>query len=343
MTLDLFLRLLALFIVGGIGFGAARAGLTGGAVGLRALSNLAFLVFVPALLFRSMAKVDLAHLPWTLLLAFFAPLLLWSLLVRLGVARRDRDDVRALQDGPAASAVSAVTASFGNTVQVGLPFAAAMFGEAGLQLHIAIVSLHALVLLSAQTVLAEIALARAAARAAGAARPPLGAMLLTILRQSLIHPVTLPVLAGLGWNALGLPLPRLLDEVSGMLAQAGVPLCLALIGVSLAQYGLGERWRRSAAIAAMKLLLLPALVAASAVLVFRLDGLALSVLVLAAALPTGSNAMLFAQRYQVREAEASTVIVLSTAGFMLSAPLWLTLLDLWRRSGFSGLSAAAAG
>lgn len=107
MTLDLFLRLLALFIVGGIGFGAARAGLTGGAVGLRALSNLAFLVFVPALLFRSMAKVDLAHLPWTLLLAFFAPLLLWSLLVRLGVARRDRDDVRALQDGPAASAVSA--------------------------------------------------------------------------------------------------------------------------------------------------------------------------------------------------------------------------------------------
>ena len=69
-------------------------------------------------------------------------------------------------------------------------------------------------------------------------------------------------------------------------------------------------------------------------------GLALSVLVLAAALPTGSNAMLFAQRYQVREAEASTVIVLSTAGFMLSAPLWLTLLDLWRRSG---LSAAAAG
>ena len=195
-------------------------------------------------------------------------------------------------------------------------------------------------LLSAQTVLAEIALARAAARAAGATRPPLGAMLLTILRQSLIHPVTLPVLAGLGWNALGLPLPRLLDEVSGMLAQAGVPLCLALIGVSLAQYGLGERWRRSAAIAAMKLLLLPALVAASAVLVFRLDGLALSVLVLAAALPTGSNAMLFAQRYQVREAEASTVIVLSTAGFMLSAPLWLTLLDLWRRSGFS---AAAAG
>ena len=47
--------------------------------------------------------------------------------------------------------------------------------------------------------------------------------------------------------------------------------------------------------------------------------------------------MLFAQRYQVREAEASTVIVLSTAGFMLSAPLWLTLLDLWRRYTVNGL------
>ncbi len=327
MTIELFLRLLALFVVGGIGYGVARAGLTGGAAGFRALSNLAFLVFVPALLFRSMARVDLAHLPWRLLLAFFGPLLLWSLLVRAGFARR-----RPLED-PAAPAVSAVTASFGNSVQVGLPFAATLFGEAGLQLHVAIVSLHALVLLSTQTVMAEVDLARAAARAAGAARPPLGPMLLSILRQSLIHPVTLPVLAGLAWNALAWPLPALAEDVTAMLAQAGVPLCLALIGVSLAQYGLGDHWRRAAVIALMKLMLLPALVAVSAVLVFRLEGLALAVLVMAAALPTGSNAMLFAQRYRVREAEASTVIVLSTLGFMLSAPLWLLLLAAWREHG----------
>ncbi len=320
MTLELFLRLLALFIVGGIGFAAARAGLTGGAAGLRALSSLAFLVFVPALRFRSMARVDLAHLPASLLLAFFGPLLLWSLLARAWFARRGpRLD-------PAEPAVRAVTASFGNTVQVGLPFAAALFGEAGLQLHIAIVSLHALVLLSAQTVLAEIDLAHAAARAAGAARPPLGPVLRAIVRQSLIHPVTLPVLAGLGWNLVGMPLPALAEEVTTMLAQAGVPLCLVLIGVSLAEHGLGARWQVPLGIALAKLLLLPALVALGGVLVFRLDGLALSVLVMAAALPVGSNAMLFAQRYRVREGEAAAVVVISTVGFMLTAPLWLALL-----------------
>jgi predicted permease len=67
--------------------------------------------------------------------------------------------------------------------------------------------------------------------------------------------------------------------------------------------------------------------------VFHLDGLPLSVLVMAAALPVGSNALLFAQRYRTLEGEASAVIVLSTAGFALTAPLWLSVLAWWRVAG----------
>ena len=54
---------------------------------------------------------------------------------------------------------------------------------------------------------------------------------------------------------------------------------------------------------------------------------------MAAALPVGSNALLFAQRYRVLEGEASAVIVLSTAGFALTAPLWLAVLAGWRHTG----------
>jgi hypothetical protein len=45
-----------------------------------------------------------------------------------------------------------------------------------------------------------------------------------------------------------------------------------------------------------------------------------------AAVPVGSNALIFAQRYRAQEAETTTAIVLSTLGFMLTAPLWLAVL-----------------
>ena len=45
------------------------------------------------------------------------------------------------------------TASFGNAVQVGIPLAAALYGEAGLGLHVTLVSLHSLTLLTVLTAL----------------------------------------------------------------------------------------------------------------------------------------------------------------------------------------------
>lgn len=145
MSVDLFLKLFTLFVVVGIGYGAARAGLTGGVVGLRTPSNIGFLVFVPGLLFRTTATVDLAALlVRRLLAAFFVPLLLWALGVWVWQRRRMVPGT----DDPAAPATRAVTLSFGNSVQAGLPFAAVPFGEEGLRLHVALVSLHALLLLS---------------------------------------------------------------------------------------------------------------------------------------------------------------------------------------------------
>lgn len=337
MTWDLAFKLLALFAMIALGYGATRMGVLGGAEGQRALASVAFGLFIPALLFRTTAALDLSQLPGPLLLAFFGPLVLWSLAVwgwfrwrqRLAEPSADAAESADASDvagagHPADPAVRSVTLSFGNTVQVGLPFAAALFGEAGLQLHLAIVSLHALVLMSLVTVLAEVDIAHAAARKGNAAA--LGGLLLTIVRQSLIHPVVLPVLAGMAWHLTGWPLHPVADNMLQTLGQAGVPLCLVLIGASLAQYGLGSSWRRLLGLVALKLVLLPALVAVLGVWAFGLSGLPLAVLVMAAALPTGSNALLFAQRYRTLEGEASAVIVLSTLGFALTAPLWLVLL-----------------
>jgi predicted permease len=114
--------------------------------------------------------------------------------------------------------------------------------------------------------------------------------------------------------------------VLGLLGAAVVPLCLVLIGMSLAVYGLQGRAKGALAASFIKLLLLPALVLLVARAAFGLHGLPLAVLVMIAALPVGSNALIFSQRYRTLEAEATAAIVFSTLGFVATAPLWLLAL-----------------
>jgi malonate transporter len=323
MTVAVLFKLLAVLITVALGWIAGRLRWLGPAQAdpARVLSAAAFYIFVPALLFRTTARVDLGALPWRMLVAFFLPVLALMLAVHAG-QRRQRQREPTLP--AAAPAVRAIAVGFGNNVQMGIPMATAVFGETGLALHLMVVSVHALVLLSLTTTLVELDLAHDKARREGGGS--LARTLLSTLRNTVIHPVVLPVLAGLAWNAAGLGLPELADEVLQLLGSAVVPLCLVLIGLSLAYYGVQGPLRAPLAIAAAKLLVVPALVLASARWGFGLGGLPLAVMVMAAASPVGANALIFAQRYAAQQAEVTTAIVFSTLAYMLSATLWLSVL-----------------
>jgi hypothetical protein len=324
VTTAIAFKLLAILATVALGWLAGRLNWLGSAgvdrvAAARVLSDAAFMVFVPALLFRTTVRLDLSSLPVPLLAAFFVPVTLLLLAVHAVVALRRRG-------GPAVPATRAVAATFANSVQLGIPMAAALFGEAGLALHIALVSLHALVLLSVATALAELALAREHTRQGGAGG--LARTLAQTARQTIVHPVVLPILAGLAWNLTGLGLHPVVDEVLALLASAVVPLCLVLIGLSLAAFGLKAHWRGALGLVLLKLLVAPALVLLAGRFVFGLDGLPLAVIVMLAALPVGSNALIFAQRYRVQEAEATAAIVVSTVAFVATAAGWLALLGL---------------
>jgi malonate transporter len=324
MGLAVVYKLLAILATVGLGWLAGRFRWLG--VGndasdpARVLSNAAFYIFVPALLFLTTARLDLATLPVTLVAAYFVPAL--GLAVAVHLLQHRRGAVR--RHGPAAPATRAVGATFGNSVQLGIPMSAALFGEPGLALHLALVSVHALILLTLPTALVELDLARAQ----GSAARGLAGTLAHTVRQALIHPVVLPVVAGLAWNLTGLGLHPLAEEVLGTLGSAVVPVCLVLIGLSLAYYGLAGRVRGALALTGVKLLVLPVLVLLMARWGLGLEGLPLAVLVMMAALPVGSNALIFAQRYETLKAEATGAIVLSTLAFGLTAPLWLAVLAL---------------
>ncbi len=270
-------------------------------------------LFIPALLFRTMARQDLSALPLRTLAAYFLPALLFALAV-YAWQRWGRSQSGAV---PATRAMAAV---YGNSVQLGIPLVTALFGEPGLALHIALVSLHSLVLLSTLTMAAETDLARRGASA------PFWPTLGSALRNTLIHPLLLPVLAGLAWNLLGLGLHPVVDQLLQTISQPAVPLSLLLIGMSLAVSGVRGRWQATRSAVALKLLVLPLLVLVSARFVFGLQGMPLGVLVMMAALPVGTNALVFAQRYNTLQGEASVTIVVSTLAFVATAGLWLAVL-----------------
>ena len=328
MTAAVLAKLMAMCFTVGLGYIAARQRWLGKPEDgdpARVLGNLAFYLFVPALLFRTTARLDLAHMPWATLVAFFVPVLGVLALVYLTQRRA------AARHGSAAPATRAIAATFGNSVQVGIPLAAAVFGEAGLAIHIALVSLHALVLLTVLTALVEMDLARAASATATPGAPrglqSLARTLAQTARNTVVHPVVLPVLAGLAWNLTGVGLHPIVDESLLTLAAAVVPVCLVLIGVTLAAYGVRGRWRGALWLSFVKLLLMPGVVLVAARWGFGLSGLPLAVVVMMAALPTGSNALIFSQRYESLQAEATATIVLSTAAFAATASLWLGVLS----------------
>ena len=91
MTVAVLYKLLAIMATVAMGWLAARLGWLGriaakGEVGSKAgndparvLSNVAFTLFVPALLFRTMVRQDLSAMPWRTLAAYFVPAALCAL------------------------------------------------------------------------------------------------------------------------------------------------------------------------------------------------------------------------------------------------------------------------
>jgi malonate transporter len=278
------------------------------------LSNLVFLVLTPALMFRTMGKVDVKQLEALPLLTYFAAVLLLFALVLLwqGFNRR--------------AAVLALATTFSNTVMIGIALVSLAYGEAGLVILLSLISLHALVLLTAGTVILELAVAREASASGQGAR----AMLRTVLgavRNAVIHPVPLPIIAGLLYAQTGWAIPEVVDKPLQWLGNAFGPLALLLVGVTLAGTTAGPHLRGALGLTLVKNLLMPVLVAGLGLLM-GLSGLALVVMVVTAALPMGANVFLFSQRYAVAEELVTASIIVSNAAALLTVPLVMALVGL---------------
>jgi hypothetical protein len=284
------------------------------AVAIKDLSNLVFMVLTPALLFRTMSTVHVEQLNFKPVAIYFvaAALLFSAMLVWHGASRR--------------ATVLALAAIFGNTVTIGIPLVGLAYGDAGLVTLFTLVSVHSLVLLTLGTVLLELAVAREeAAAGTGHGRH----MMLTVLgavRNGIVHPVPLPIIVGLLFAQTSLVIPAVLDRPLQLLANAFGPLALVLVGVTLTQVRVGTHLKGALGLTFMKNLAFPALVAALSCSL-GLNGLPLTVMIVAASLPIGANVFMFSQRYEVAEELVTASVAVSTGLGLVSISLVMALVS----------------
>jgi len=297
--------------------------------GARQLAALSFSLLCPALLFRTMSRVDVEISDLGAVLAYLgAEFTIFAVMV-LVLGRSTL------------SVVLAMTSTFGNTVMMGIPLIGLAFGDEGLIYLLGVVSLHSVVMLTVVTVSLEW-LGRSSS--SSGARPPLHAAF-SALRQAILHPITLPILLGLAWGQTGWTLPPILDRPLHWLGQAFSPIALLMVGITLAHIvnrreadaatmppgaegePLTDRktlFRRAAGFTLLKNVLHP-LLAGLICVIFGLSGLPVAVIIVAAALPIGATVLMFAQRYRIARDQVTTAIAVSTFAALASLPIALAI------------------
>ena len=276
------------------------------------LSNLVFLVLTQALLFRTMSSVHVEQLDFRPVSLYFAVAagLFTALLLVQGASSR--------------AAVIALSGTFSNTVMIGIPLVGLAYGKDALVLLFTLISLHALVLLTMATVVLELLQAREQVLAGLVPQRHKLATIGMAIRAAVVHPVPMPIIAGLLFAQTGWTLPQVVDRPLLLLGNAFGPVALVLVGVTLSQAAIGRELKGALAIAGVKTLLHPLLMALVG-WAFGLRGASLTVLVVAASLPIGANVFLFAHRYQKAQDLVTASVAVSTLVALVSVTLVMTL------------------
>jgi malonate transporter len=141
-----------------------------------------------------------------------------------------------------------------------------------------------------------------------------------------LHPVPLPILAGIAYGASGLPLPTPVDRTLELLGSAFAPLALVLVGASLAHARTVARPGTAMQLALVKTIVHPLLMAGVG-RATGLTGLPLAVLIVAASLPIGANAFLFARIYHREELTVTAATAISTVFGLVSVGVALALTE----------------
>lgn len=280
-----------------IALGLALARLTGWSPAFwEAVERVTYFVLFPALLFYANARARIELGAAAPLLAVVVAALAGGMALALAA--------RAVLRPPPAVFAGSFQCAFRFNSYLGLALAGRLYGDAG-------TALMALVI-GVSVPLVNVVAVWVLAHGAGA----------SVLRGLATNPLLIASAAGVGWGALGLPLPETAQAVLARLGNASLALGLLAVGAALRFELPRHEAAFAAAILAIKLAAVPALAWALG----RAAGLplpALGVAVAFAALPAASSAYVLAVRMGGDGRTVAVLISLGTALALVTLPLWL--------------------
>ncbi|PCI52726.1 MAG: transporter [Gammaproteobacteria bacterium] len=254
---------------------------------LNTLSKFTFSISIPAFLFYQMAKADLSsQVSPQLFAAFYFPVLtcyLIAWLINYYRYKLNKKTEQSSYKNSAASAVFALSASYSNTIIVGLPVLLAAMGEQVIGIVFLIVTFHSALLFALTAVLA--------AKNANKDKDKNKFLYwFSFIKHTLNNPFIISILSGLLVNVLGLSLPVFLQESLALIGQPAIALALFILGGTLAFYHVHQALAFISIACVSKLILLPSLVFLTTHYVFNFPPLISTVLIILSACPTGVNA-----------------------------------------------------
>lgn len=311
-------------IIAAVGYAFAVLRRGRGADPKAALTSVIYYVTNPALMF-----ILLAEAPVDEVLRTFAPAAL--LIAVAGGALYAAGSFLFFRRSAADTAVGAMSASYANAGNIGLPIALYAVGSSTPVVSVLLAQL----LIVAPAYLAVFSFTQRRRSGSGrftsgpgalAAAPrnrarPLGVLAAVV--RPFANPVTLATLAGLAAALTGFRPPGVLWEPVSLLGHASVPLLLLTFGMSLhGERPLGTAAVRTEVLAAtaVKLFAAPLLGWAVGRWIFGLDGQDLFGVVVMSALPTAQNVYLFSHQFGMKSVIARDVIFLTS---FLSFPVIL--------------------
>ncbi len=306
---DIFLKTLPFFAVIGLGYGAGKTKFfTEEATAY--LTKFVFYFALSAMIFQFTATLELAAvLDWTFVLAYLTATTAGYLVAACVAWYRGVS----LAEG----AFEAQCAVIGNVGFLGIPMLALLLGPEAVAPIILMLSVDLIVFGSLVVILVN-------ASGGGFSLKVLGTVVMGLLK----NPMIVSIVLGFAWSTYQLPMPTVGQEFLTLLGAAATPGALFAIGASLASKST-ERASVALWLSFAKLILHPAAVAVSALLIFPVEPFAAGVMIAAAALPVAGNVFILAQHYRVAPQRVSAAILFSTAisVFTVAAAIaWIEML-----------------
>ncbi len=271
------------------------------------LERLTYYVLFPMLLIQTLVKADLSKVPvagvgGALLISALAMSLL-CLGLRPLLARMDID-------GPAFTSIFQGATRW--QTYVALAVSGNLYGDTGLALaSVAMVAIIPLVNVFSVAVLAHYA---------SPEKQSARAIVMTVVRNPLIWACAI----GLVVNVLHLPLPKIWHEVADALGRSSLAIGLLVTGAGLHLEGLFRPNAGAAIGVCLKLILMPAIAVALA-LMFGLTGANLVIVAACAAVPASSSAYVLARQMGGDAPLLAQIITLQTILAAITMPVAIAL------------------